>query len=65
MGTASVLPMAWPTRRSLWGGLFEQAKLDYAEIARTIAGFEPVVMICRPGDASEVRNRCGSAVEAA
>ncbi len=57
--------MAWPTRRSLWGGLFEQAKLDYAEIARTIAGFEPVVMICRPGDASEVRNRCGSAVEAA
>ena len=57
--------MAWPTRRSLWGGLFEQAKLDYAAIARTIAGFEPVVMICRPGDAGEVRNRCGSAVEAA
>jgi agmatine deiminase len=57
--------MAWPTRRSLWGGLFEQAKLDYAEIARTIAGFEPVVMICRLGDASEVRNWCGSAVETA
>ncbi len=55
--------MAWPTRRSLWAGLFEQAKLDYAEIARTVAGFEPVVMICRPGDAAEVHDRCGAGVE--
>jgi agmatine deiminase len=57
--------MAWPTRRSLWGGQFGQAKRDYAQIARTIAGFEPVVMICRPGDAGEVRRHCGAAVEVA
>ncbi len=56
--------MAWPTRRSLWAGLYEQAKLDYAEVARSIAGFEPVVMICRPGVSSEVRNLCGSDIEA-
>ncbi len=55
--------MAWPTRRTLWGALFGQAKLDYAEVARAIAAFEPVVMICRPGDASEVRDQCGSGVD--
>jgi agmatine deiminase len=54
--------MAWPTRRSLWDERFGQAKADYAEVARTIAAFEPVVMICRPGDAHEVRHHCGSAV---
>ncbi len=55
--------MAWPTRRSLWGDLFGQAKQDYAEVARAIAGFEPVMMICRPGDAADVRARCGSSVQ--
>lgn len=55
--------LAWPARRSLWGGLFEQAKADYAEVARAIAAFEPVVMICRPGDAGEVRRHCGAAVQ--
>lgn len=57
--------MAWPTRRELWGGLFEQAKADYAEVALAIASFEPVVMICRPGDAGEVRAHCGRDVEVA
>jgi agmatine deiminase len=56
--------MAWPTRATLWGECFEQAKADYASVARTIASFEPVVMICCPGEAGEVRNRCGSDVEA-
>jgi agmatine deiminase len=56
--------MAWPTRPSLWGPLFEQAKNDYASVARAIAAFEPVVMICRPGDAQEVTNGCGSGVDA-
>ncbi len=55
--------MAWPARPSLWGELFGQAKLDYAEVARTIAGFEPVVMICRPGDAADVIRHCGSSVQ--
>lgn len=54
--------LAWPCRPGLWGELFEQAKRDYAEVAAAIAAFEPVVMICRPGDAEEVRAYCGSAV---
>ncbi len=57
--------MAWPTRRSLWGELFGQAKKDYAEVARTIARFEPVVMICRPGDAADVTGHCGSSIQVA
>lgn len=55
--------MAWPARPSLWGELFGQAKLDYAEVARTIAGFEPVVMICLRGDAADVIRHCGSSVQ--
>lgn len=57
--------MAWPTRRSLWGELSGQANRDYAEVARTVARFEPVLMICRPGDAADVRDHCGSAIEVA
>jgi agmatine deiminase len=56
--------MAWPTRQSLWGDLFDRAKRDYAEVARAITNFEPVVMICQPGDAADVRRHCGSAVQA-
>jgi len=55
--------MAWPTRKSLWGELFEQSKRDYADVARAIAGFEPVVMICRPGGTADVLNYCGSAIQ--
>ncbi len=54
--------MAWPTRRELWAGEFEAAQRDYAEVARAVAAFEPVIMVCRPGTAGEVRDRCGSAV---
>ncbi len=55
--------MAWPTRRELWGDRFDEAKSDYAVVARAISDFEPVVMICNPGVADEVRNLCGAAVE--
>jgi agmatine deiminase len=57
--------MAWPTttREALWGPVFERAKDDYAAIARAIAAFEPVIMVCNPGEAKEVRDRCGDAVE--
>src|SRR5262249_17624728 len=55
--------MAWPTRHSLWSEMFDRAKNDYAEVARAIAAFEPVVMICQPGDAADVSRHCGSAVE--
>ena len=55
--------MAWPTRRELWSDRFDEAKADYAVVARAISDFEPVVMVCNPGVAAEVRNLCGAAVE--
>ncbi|MBF8290418.1 MAG: agmatine deiminase [Chloroflexi bacterium] len=55
--------MAWPARHDLWGGRLEEAKDDYAAVARAILGFEPVLMVCPPGHAREVRDRCGAAVE--
>ena len=56
--------MSWPTRRELWGGRLDDAKRDYAVIARAIATFEPVLMACPPGTASDVLDRCGTGVEA-
>lgn len=55
--------MAWPARLELWKDRLEDAKRDYAAVARAIADFEPVLMVCNPGMSSEVRDRCGSAIE--
>ncbi len=55
--------MAWPTRESLWGGHYELAKDDYAAVARAVAAFEPVTMVCVPRAAAEVRDHCGTGVE--
>ncbi len=52
--------MAWPCRTALWGGLLDQAKDDYAAVARAVARFEPVLMACPPGTAGEVRTRVGA-----
>lgn len=54
--------MAWPARAELWGEHLDDARSDYATVARAIAEFEPVVMVCRPGDAAAVRRRCGTGV---
>jgi agmatine deiminase len=56
--------MAWPTRRELWQDRFDQAKRDYAAVARAVADFEQVLMVCTPGAAAEVKDLCGGAVEA-
>ncbi|MFF2083257.1 agmatine/peptidylarginine deiminase [Nocardia sp. NPDC058176] len=55
--------MAWPTRESLWGPYFAEAKAEYAATANAISNFEPVLMITNPGQADEVRAACNSAVE--
>jgi agmatine deiminase len=57
--------MAWPTqtRAPFWSPIFDDAKDVYAQVARAVAGFEPLVMICNPGEAAEVRDRCGSGIE--
>ena len=54
--------MAWPTRKELWGAHLDDAKRDFAEVASTIAGFEPVVMVCNPGLSAEVLTMCGAGV---
>jgi agmatine deiminase len=41
----------------------DEAKAEYAAVARAVAAFEPVVMVCDPGSAREVRNHCGDGVE--
>jgi agmatine deiminase len=55
--------MAWPTRADLWGAVLEAAKDEYAEVARTVARFEPVLMVAPPGAGAEARARCGDTVE--
>jgi len=55
--------MAWPTRESLWGPYFEEAKAEYAATANAIGQFEPVLMITNPGQADEVRAACSGSVE--
>jgi len=57
--------MEWPTvtRRDFWADRFEEAKLDYATVATAIAAFEPVVMVCDPGQKAEARRYCGEGVE--
>ncbi|QUD84982.1 agmatine deiminase family protein [Gordonia polyisoprenivorans] len=55
--------MAWPTRESLWGPYFAEAKAEYAGTANAIGAFEPVTMIVNPGQADEARAACSAAVE--
>jgi agmatine deiminase len=51
--------MAWPCRAALWGDLLAAAKADYAAMIRAVAAFEPVLVVCPPGQATEVRDACG------
>ena len=55
--------MSWPTHRSLWNGLLDAARDEWAATARAIAAFEPVVMVCNAGEAADVQGRCGEGVE--
>ncbi len=54
--------IVWPTRRELWGDQLDEAKRDYALVADAVGATERVVMVCPPGSAGEVRDRCGSEV---
>lgn len=54
--------MVWPVRGDLWGDRLGDAKREYAGVAVAVAAFEPVVMVCPPGAADDVRRHCGDAV---
>jgi len=55
--------MAWPARDEWWGVLLDAAKDEWAGAARAVAAFEPVTMVCNPGEAADVRRRCGAGIE--
>lgn len=46
----------------MWRGAFDRACQDYAEVARAIAQFDPVLIVCNPGASQQVKDYCGSAV---
>lgn len=55
--------MSWPSRAELWGARLDEAKRDYAAVAEAVSRFEPVLMVCNPGDEADVKQHCGSTVE--
>jgi agmatine deiminase len=55
--------MSWPAREDWWGPMIDLAKDDWAAVARAVAAFEPVTMVCAPGRSQEVRDRAGGGVE--
>lgn len=55
--------MEWPTGEEQWPDGYQDACSAYAEVAKTIAGFEPVTMITRPDRAGEAAVLCGPTVD--
>src|SRR3954469_22199503 len=55
--------VAWPCRRELWGPALADARRETAGVANAIAAFEPVLMVCRPGDGAEARGALAGEVE--
>ncbi len=55
--------MAWPCRRATWGDAMDAARDAYAAVARAIAAFEPVTMLCNPADVAEASLACGRGID--
>jgi agmatine deiminase len=55
--------MAWPTYAPGYFGRLEACKVAYANVARAIARFEPVVMLANEADMGLARTLCGPAIE--
>lgn len=55
--------MQWPSRNEVWGERLPQAYAAYARVARTIASFEPVSMVCKPEDEAQARLACGRDID--
>ncbi|MGK9169673.1 agmatine deiminase family protein [Inquilinus limosus] len=52
--------MAWPCREEVWGEHMDAARTAYADVARAIADFEPVTMVCNPADVAEASLTLGN-----
>lgn len=58
--------MAWPCRPDTWArsdGDIDEGRAAYADVARAIARFEPVTMLCRQEDVTDASMECGNAVD--
>jgi agmatine deiminase len=54
--------MAWPCRQAAFEDRLDAARAAYAQVARSVAGFEPVAMLARPEHAARAADLCGPAV---
>lgn len=57
--------MAWPVREATFGSAdaLEAARAAYAEVARAVAAFEPVTMVCPESEVPEASIACGKGVD--
>lgn len=55
--------MAWPCRQELWGDRLQDARDAYADVAQTVAEFEPVTMVANPADVATASMACGRGVD--
>jgi agmatine deiminase len=55
--------MAWPCRPETFTNRTDAACAAYAEVAQSIAQFEPVAMVCNQADVAEVSLACGAGIE--
>ena len=56
--------ICWPTRDDLYpGARMAEARAAHAELAQTIARYEPTTMIAAPADAEHAAELCGASVE--
>jgi agmatine deiminase len=55
--------MAWPCRADLWGDEIDDARAEFADVARAISSVEQVTMVARPDDVVQASLKCGAGVE--
>ncbi|WP_037607007.1 agmatine deiminase family protein [Streptacidiphilus rugosus] len=55
--------MSWPASDGIWGDQLSGVRQDIAGLARAIAGYEPVVLFARPGQADDAQAAVGDNVE--
>jgi agmatine deiminase len=56
--------ISWPCRRELWGSALDDAKREYAGVAKAVSSFEPVTIVAStPADAAEAIDALGDGVD--
>ena len=55
--------LSWPCREDLFGPLMDDARKEWAEVARGIARFEPVTVVVDPAQEAEARELLGHDVD--